>query len=62
VLFRSRLLLPFERGEASRNRGTGGAGLGLSIVHDFAAQHRGTFTLDAGPDGGTIATLRLPSA
>ena len=59
---RERLLLPFERGEASRNRGTGGAGLGLSIVHDFAAQHRGTFTLGEGPDGGTIATLRLPSA
>lgn len=59
---RERLLLPFERGEASRNRGTGGAGLGLSIVHDFAAQHRGTFTLGEGPDGGTIATLRLPCA
>ncbi|MFG6281117.1 HAMP domain-containing sensor histidine kinase [Sphingomonas sp. S6] len=62
VADRERLLLPFERGDASRNRGTGGAGLGLSIVHDFAAQHRGTFTLDEGPDGGTIATLRLPSA
>lgn len=58
---RERLLRPFERGEASRNRDTGGAGLGLSIVRDFAAQHRGDFALADAPGGGTIATLRLPA-
>lgn len=59
---RERLLRPFERGEASRNRDTGGAGLGLSIVRDFAARHRGSFELADAPNGGTVATLRLPLA
>jgi signal transduction histidine kinase len=59
---RERLLRPFERGEASRNRDTGGAGLGLSIVHNFAAQHGGTFELHDTPGGGTTAILRLLSA
>ncbi|WP_073973531.1 sensor histidine kinase [Erythrobacter donghaensis] len=59
---RERLLRPFERGEGSRNRDTGGAGLGLSIVHNFAAQHAGTFALRDAPGGGTAAILRLPSA
>ncbi len=59
---RERLLRPFERGDASRNRDTGGVGLGLSIVRDFAARHRGDFTLADAPGGGTVAILRLPSA
>jgi two-component system OmpR family sensor kinase len=59
---RERLLRPFERGDASRSRETGGAGLGLSIVRDFAAQHHGHFALTGAPDGGTIAILRLPAA
>lgn len=59
---RDRLIRPFERGECSRSRATGGAGLGLSIVSDFAAQHRGAFTLASAPTGGTIAALRLPAA
>jgi signal transduction histidine kinase len=59
---RERLMRPFERGEGSRNRDTGGAGLGLSIVHDFAVQQRGSFALSDAPEGGTIATLRLPLA
>lgn len=59
---RERLLRPFERGDTSRNRRTGGAGLGLSIVRDFAAQHRGDFTLADAVGGGTVAALRLPAA
>jgi two-component system OmpR family sensor kinase len=57
---RERLLRPFERGEASRNRNTGGAGLGLSIVCDFAARHQGTFKLTDVLGGGTLAVLDLP--
>lgn len=59
---RARLLLPFERGEASRNRETGGAGLGLSIVRDFAIQWRGDFALRDASGGGTVADLELPAA
>lgn len=59
---RERLIRPFERGEASRNRNTGGAGLGLSIVRDFAERHRGAFTLIEGIGGGTRAVLDLPAA
>ncbi|MBB5713022.1 HAMP domain-containing sensor histidine kinase [Sphingomonas xinjiangensis] len=59
---RERLLRPFERGEASRNRDTGGAGLGLSIVRDFAARNRGSFTLTDAPSGGTLVILSLPIA
>jgi signal transduction histidine kinase len=57
---RERLLRPFERGEASRNRGTGGAGLGLSIVDSFAKLCGGSLCLDDSPGGGLTATLRLP--
>lgn len=59
---RERLLRPFERGDSSRNRDTGGAGLGLSIVSDFAAQQGGDFTLSDAPGRGTVATLKLPEA
>lgn len=57
-----RMLRAFERGEMSRNRETGGVGLGLSIVQNFAAQEGGRFELAANPAGGTLATLTLPSA
>ncbi|MBW6526456.1 HAMP domain-containing histidine kinase [Sphingomonas sp. RHCKR7] len=59
---RDRLLRPFERGETSRSRSTGGAGLGLSIVRDFAIGQRGSFTLADAPGGGTRAILELPAA
>jgi signal transduction histidine kinase len=57
-----RMLRAFERGEVSRNRETGGVGLGLSIVQEFAAREGGRFELAANTGGGTLATLTLPSA
>jgi signal transduction histidine kinase len=57
-----RLLRPFERGDCSRNRDTGGAGLGLSIVDSFAKLHGGSLVLDDAPGGGLVASLRLPVA
>jgi signal transduction histidine kinase len=42
---------PFERGETSRNRRTGGADLGLSIVQALANR----------PEGGLAATISLPA-
>lgn len=59
---RDRLLRPFERGDASRNRDTGGVGLGLSIVQGFAERHGGTLELAEAPGGGTVARLVLPAA
>lgn len=59
------MLEPFTRGEASRNRETGGAGLGLTLARAIAEQHGGTLTLAnrRAPDGtiaGLVAELRLP--
>ncbi|HYP57058.1 MAG TPA: ATP-binding protein [Beijerinckia sp.] len=39
-----------------------GSGLGLSIVVDLAALYGGSLTLDASPQGGLRAELRLPIA
>ena len=52
---------PFTRGEASRNRATGGAGLGLSIAKAIAEQHGGRLVLANRPEGGLRVELRLPT-
>src|SRR3546814_4138583 len=46
------LIEPFARGEQSRNRATGGAGLGLSIARDIAEGEGGSLTLSNRPGGG----------
>jgi two-component system OmpR family sensor kinase len=56
----ARAFEPFYRGEPSRNRRTGGVGLGLSIVQSAAHAHGGLATLEARPGGGTIARVLLP--
>lgn len=56
---RERVLEPFVRLETSRNRKTGGAGLGLSIARKAAEQHGGTLSLTEAPSGGTRAIVRL---
>jgi two-component system sensor histidine kinase TctE len=44
-----------------RTRGTGGSGLGLSIVHEVARRHGGTLTLDESPHSrGLRVTVRFP--
>lgn len=60
-----RMLEPFTRGEPSRNSGTGGAGLGLTLARAIADQHGGTLVLSnlrapAGAVTGLEATIRLP--
>jgi signal transduction histidine kinase len=54
------LIEPFARGEQSRNRATGGAGLGLSIARDIAEGEGGTLTLGNRADGGLDAVITLP--
>jgi len=51
---------PFFRGEASRNRATGGTGLGLGIARNIARAHGGELTLRNRSEGGLEARLTLP--
>lgn len=50
----------FTRLEGSRNRETGGAGLGLALVRAIMAEHNGTLRLTNRPEGGLEASLVLP--
>lgn len=56
---RETMMRPFERGEASRSRETGGHGLGLAIVAAIARRHRGYLDLAARLDGATGLAARL---
>ncbi|WP_448188984.1 ATP-binding protein [Azospirillum sp. sgz301742] len=51
---------PFFRIETSRNKATGGAGLGLTIARDVVHSHGGDVTLSDSPHGGLRVLVRLP--
>lgn len=51
---------PFYRIESSRNRQTGGVGLGLSAVRSAVRGHGGDIALEQGAHGGLKARVRLP--
>jgi signal transduction histidine kinase len=55
-----RVFEPFHRGEPSRNRETGGVGLGLPIARNIMRAHGGDVTLSNRPSGGAKATVTLP--
>jgi signal transduction histidine kinase len=55
-----RVFEPFFRGEPSRSRETGGAGLGLAVVRSVARAHGGDAVLENRPEGGLRARARLP--
>lgn len=60
---RRRVLEPFVRLDASRDRKTGGHGLGLSIVARIAQSHQGRIEVSSSPQlGGARITLEWPSA
>ena len=57
---RQAMLEPFNRLEASRNRTTGGAGLGLAVVRSLVEAHGGTIEIAEAPHGGTRVIIALP--
>lgn len=58
----SRLGEPFYRPDPSRQRATGGHGLGLTLCHRIAVAHGGHLTLSSTPGEGTLAVMDLPPA
>ncbi|MBN4016234.1 HAMP domain-containing protein [Rhodospirillaceae bacterium AH-315-P19] len=57
---REEVFRPFYRLDTSRNRETGGVGLGLAISRDVIRGHGGDIALDASPLGGLRVRIRLP--
>jgi signal transduction histidine kinase len=57
---RAQVFEPFYRLDASRNRDSGGAGLGLTIVRQIVESNRGTVAIEDRPGGGTRIRIRLP--
>lgn len=55
-----RLFERLYRVESSRNRNSGGAGLGLSICRNIVEAHGGTISAQTSPLGGVWITVRLP--
>jgi signal transduction histidine kinase len=56
------LFTPLYRGETSRNRATGGTGLGLTIAHRILLAHDGTLTAQNTTPHGARFTGRIPAA
>ena len=57
---RQAMLEPFNRLETSRNRTTGGAGLGLAVVRSLVESHGGTIEITDAPRGGARVQVALP--
>ncbi|NUU01592.1 ATP-binding protein [Herbaspirillum robiniae] len=57
----ARLFERFFRVEASRNRASGGAGLGLAICRRIVEAHQGSIVAEASPLGGLRITVTLPA-
>lgn len=55
-----RLFERLYRAESSRNRASGGRGLGLSICHNIVIAHGGTITAQPSPLGGVCIVVQLP--
>jgi signal transduction histidine kinase len=56
-----RVFEPFFRAEASRNRDTGGIGLGLAAVRAIVLDHGGEVSVGNRKEGGLRAAVTLPA-
>ncbi|WZL72270.1 HAMP domain-containing sensor histidine kinase [Clostridiaceae bacterium 35-E11] len=52
----------FYRGEASRSRETGGAGIGLTITKTLIEAHGGKITVESEIGKGSIFTIKIPKS
>jgi signal transduction histidine kinase len=59
---REKALMPFSRLEPSRNRLTGGFGLGLTIAKAVIEGHGGELCLEQGKEAGLMVVVRLPKS
>jgi signal transduction histidine kinase len=57
---RQAMFEPFNRLETSRNRATGGAGLGLAVVRSLAEAHGGTVEISQTESRGGRVIVKLP--
>jgi two-component system sensor histidine kinase BaeS len=51
----------FWRGEKSRSRAKGGAGIGLSIVQELVRAHGGSITVESQPGAGSVFRVIIPA-
>ncbi len=51
---------PFYRTDRSRQRSTGGTGIGLYLIKAIIDAHNGQLTIDSEVDKGTTVTIQLP--
>ncbi len=58
---REKVLQPFYRIEESRNKKTGGLGLGMTIATDIINNHGGKLDLDNSPMGGLRVIINIPT-
>jgi two-component system osmolarity sensor histidine kinase EnvZ len=59
---REAVFRPFYRLERSRNRSTGGSGLGLAVARQLAVANEMEIALGARDGGGLVARIQLPAA
>jgi signal transduction histidine kinase len=57
-----RVFQPFVRLEESRNKQTGGIGLGMAIARSIVRKHGGDITLANTPGSGLTVTIHLPES
>jgi signal transduction histidine kinase len=58
--FQEKVFAPFFRIEGSRNKNTGGVGLGLPAARAIVLEHGGSLSLASRQGGGLVVTITLP--